>query len=497
MGKDNPPGRSERSAQRRLAKPPDLRDALRGSISPAPTSELASNLRSAAGSSSGPSRAAAAAEAAAVLFRAPTPAPADEDTVMESDDADTTVKLPVFVPPPTDTPDRNAILANVEKEAFTEDIADDPDVFYASGAKDKVLADLAAATSSTHNLVELLNLYSTSGYRLDPEATDKLTIELLQAVSTAAELGLVQHALAAGSSSQYSAIQSLIESLRSQAPPAPAPIPPTRNPGQPPPLPRSTNAIADPAGLNRPAKKAILFARSRKRPTPPNPNTRSFANAAAAASDLPQPPPLKKRKGPAATQAGLVQMAKSFPTATTEAIVQAQQVVSGSANATPSATDRARSRVKRSTTHGPSRKEVIVFTSPPVAWPDTPVVGAVNSFLGTQKLSLRIVSETRNHLGGLALLCDERPTENDIQALHAFFHAKAKKAWGFDAETRVEVGSSKSFMRIPNFPYFGVGNWNIDAKGKPIPITPAEVKDVILTSKWKDAIFLYQGTMPR
>jgi hypothetical protein len=47
----------------------------------------------------------------------------------------------------------------------------------------------------------------------------------------------------------------------------------------------------------------------------------------------------------------------------------------------------------------------------------------------------------------------------------------------------------------PNFPYFGTKLY-YNAKGKPVPITPEEVKEVLLTSKWKDTIYLYQGAMP-
>jgi hypothetical protein len=129
-----------------------------------------------------------------------------------------------------------------------------------------------------------------------------------------------------------------------------------------------------------PVKKA-LFARSRKRPLPSN--TKSFATAASTAVALPQPSPPKRRKGAAAAQAVLVQMAKSFPSAPTAAIVHAQQVMSGAAIVAPSDSDRAKARRKRSTTHGPSRKEVMVITSPPTHWPDKPVVGPLNSYLGT------------------------------------------------------------------------------------------------------------------
>jgi hypothetical protein len=460
---------------------------LQGSMSPAPTSELASSLQPKAG----PSR------ASQVFFRPPTPAPDsgsnDDMDAANIEDSDPMINIPVA---PTSTPPvppaRPATLEGANADAFMADFKD-PEAFYASGAKDKVLADLQAATRSTHNLTETLNLWSHQGYRLDADAADLLITELPQAVYTVSEIGLVQHALAAGSETQSIALRALIESLCAQAPPATAPSPPSCPSGSGP-LPRSSNATSDPAGLCWPVKKA-LFARSRKRPLPSD--AKSFATAASTAVALPQPSPPKRRKGAAAAQAGLVQMAKSFPSAPTAAIVHAQQVVSGAAIVAPSDSDRAKARRKRSTTHGPSRKEVVVITSPPTHWPDKPVVGLLNSYLDTHGRPIRAVTETRNHLGGLALICDVPLVEADIQVMHAYFDAAAKRIREDDTtETRVEVGSSKSFLRIPDFPYFGA-KLTYDTKGEPVPVTPLQVKEILLASKWKDAIHLYQGAMPR
>jgi hypothetical protein len=356
---------------------------------------------------------------------------------------------------------------------------DDPEAFYTSGAKDKVLADLQAATRSTHNLTETLNLWSHQGYRLDADAAESLVTELLQAVYTVSEIGLIQHALAAGSETQSIALHALIKSLRAQAPLASAPSPPPHPSGSGP-LPCSSNATSDPTGLRCPVKKA-LFACSRKRPLPSD--AKSFTTAASVAVALPQPSPPKRRKGAAAAQAGLVQMAKSFPSAPTAAIVHAQQVVSGAAIIALSDSDRAKARCKRSTTHGPSRKEVVVITSPPTHWPDKLVVGPLNSYLGTHGRAIRAITETWNHLGGLALVCDILLVEADIQVMHTYFDAAAKRIHEDDTtKTRVEVGSSKSFLRIPDFPYFGA-KLTYDTKGEPIPVTPLQVKEILLASK--------------
>jgi hypothetical protein len=308
-------------------------------------------------------------------------------------------------------------MEGVDADAFMEDF-DDPEAFFASGAKDKILADLQAATKPTHNLTKTLNLWSHQGYCLDADAANLLVTELLQAVYTVSKIGLVQHALAAGSETQTIALHALIKSLCAQAPPATAPSLQPRPSGSGP-LPRSSNTTSDPAGLCCLIKKA-LFMHSCKCPLPSD--TKSFATAAVA---LPQPPPPKERKGAAAAQAGLVQMVKSFPSAPPAAIVHAQQVVSSAAIVAPSDSERAKARCKQSTTH--SRKEVVVITSPPTHWPDKPVVGLLNSYLGSHGRAIRAVTETQNHLGGLALVCDVLLVKADIQVMHTYFEAGAKR----------------------------------------------------------------------
>jgi hypothetical protein len=82
------------------------------------------------------------------------------------------------------------------------------------------------------------------------------------------------------------------------------------------------------------------------------------------------------------------------------------------------------------------------------------------------------MGEPSELLGGLALVCDILPVEADIQVMHAYFDAAAKRIHEDNTtETQVEVGLSKSFLHIPDFPYFGA-KLTYDANGKPIPVTP-------------------------
>jgi hypothetical protein len=115
---------------------------------------------------------------------------------MAQDDSDNTItgrRHPVFAPPPpSPTPNHEELLRDVNREYFMDEDAKEPQHFFAVGARDKVSDDLGAAASSTRNLVELLNLYSSAGFRLDPVQSDRLAIELLQAVSAASNLGIIQ-----------------------------------------------------------------------------------------------------------------------------------------------------------------------------------------------------------------------------------------------------------------------------------------------------------------
>jgi hypothetical protein len=54
--------------------------------------------------------------------------------------------------------DHAAVMAGVDGDAFMGNF-EDMEAFFASGAKEKVLNDLQAATKSTHNLVKTLNLW--------------------------------------------------------------------------------------------------------------------------------------------------------------------------------------------------------------------------------------------------------------------------------------------------------------------------------------------------
>lgn len=230
-------------------------------------------------------------------------------------------------PPPQD---REETMQGVEKDAFQDSFEEGAEEFYPTSWKASAEVDAAKATTSLHNTTELLNLWTDKGYRIPEHLTDSFATELLQVVYSASEIGLIRQV--ANGASQVAALEQVIESLRSQLPPGPPP-PPVYGPSgsglQPP---HSSNATSDPAGLHRPRKKLIPAQSScQPPPPPPRPTPASFASTAAATASLSQPPPAKRRKGSAAMAEGLVQMAKSFPSAPNASIIQVQQIVAGGA----------------------------------------------------------------------------------------------------------------------------------------------------------------------
>jgi hypothetical protein len=55
------------------------------------------------------------------------------------------------------------------------------------------------------------------------------------------------------------------------------------------------------------------------------------------------------------------------------------------------------------------------------------VIGPLNSYLGSHGRAIQAITNTWNHLRGLALVCDILPVEADIQVMHAYFDTVAKR----------------------------------------------------------------------
>jgi hypothetical protein len=249
-------------------------------------------------------------------------------------------------------------------------------------------------------------------------ASYHLVNELIQAVYNISKTGLVEHAFgdAPANSPACTANAVTINRLcNSTKTLSSAPVPP---------LPSSTPALAlsDPVGLCRAGKHAI-FACLDDLPLKLGPQL---------PLQMLQPrlcpyPPFKKQKGNTQhCDKGLVQMTRAFPTASSPAITKAQEVVTG-ASTLLSKAQSAKEKQRCSATNRPSQKFIIVSFSPPIMWPSTPAMDHANMYLGSHKHSLHFISEEQNHLGGLALFCNDLPSSEDINTIHLFFQTTVDK----------------------------------------------------------------------
>ena len=160
------------------------------------------------------------------------------------------------------------------------------------------------------------------------------------------------------------------------------------------------------------------------------------------AAHLPTPTPLGKRKHPSKEEA------RVFPSANPTSLTNAQAAVSGDPHCVTPA-EAVRTKQKRYTTHGQSRCQVVVYASPPIVWKVDKVMNQINDLLVKSKWSVHVssVSET---WGTLALETTTIPDAADLKVFESLF-ANVQKAP--DGELRCEVPTSKSCLKICNFPY--------------------------------------------
>src|ERR1700724_16981 len=245
--------------------------------------------------------------------------------------------------------------------------------------------------------------------------------------------------------------------------PAPAPAPPSR----PPPVPHATRPI-------RPLPSKLASARKEV--------DNSWTQVVAGT----------KRKTVADREEAIIALAKTFPSTTTIALQDAASAVAG--RLSPSPSQLCRKKIRKHTTYGDSRKQIRVFTMPPFTWNVAHFINQVNSRLGNDKSALRVTSVSSSR-GGLSLEMTDVPSATDLESIEDLCK-KALAESPTDTEIRVEIPSSKSCLKICDFPYFGL-KVNKDDKGKPLPISSEEIAKIISSTKWVTAIDFYENSTPR
>src|SRR6202023_3324506 len=159
-----------------------------------------------------------------------------------------------------------------------------------------------------------------------------------------------------------------------------------------------------------------------------------------------------KRKTTADREEAIIALAKTFPSTTTIALQDAASAVAGQTSFSPS--QLCRKNIRKHTTYGGSRKQIHIFTMPPFTWNVAHFINQANSRLGNDKSTLRVTSVSSSR-GDLSLETTDVPSATDLESIEDLCK-KALAESSTDTEIRVEIPSSKSCLKICNFPYFGL-----------------------------------------
>ena len=127
-----------------------------------------------------------------------------------------------------------------------------------------------------------------------------------------------------------------------------------------------------------------------------------------------------------------------------------------------------------------SRKQVTVFTSPPFKWMEDVVYNQINGRLGNAKHSIRVMS-VESSRGGLSLVTSDVPDKDDLEVFTTLFKSELKQK-APETDLRVEIPTSKSCLKICDFPYYGLTPKRDEKTGKLIPLTVEQVATILESS---------------
>jgi len=186
-------------------------------------------------------------------------------------------------------------------------------------------------------------------------------------------------------------------------------------------------------------------------------------------------------------------MAKSFPASTTIALQQATSAVTGrQLQGTPSEAKHARQ--EKFTTQGRSHKLVAIYTSPLFEWKLDNTFNQINGHLGNAKQEIRVVA-VKSSRRVLALSTTDISDDKDLAIFNSLFcEILAEKAP--ITEMRVKVPTSKSSLKINDFPFFGLTpKWN--EKGQLLSLTKKQLCTILNQSPFTKEFSFYENSGPR
>jgi len=186
-------------------------------------------------------------------------------------------------------------------------------------------------------------------------------------------------------------------------------------------------------------------------------------------------------------------MAKSFPASTTIALQQATATVTGKTRQQTVAEAR-RVKQRKSTTQGRSRKSISVYSVPPFPWKEDKIFGQINGHLGNAKRSIHITS-VKSGWGGLSFLTTDVPNDEDIDVFDRMFRSILANIAPL-TDLKVEVPTSKSSVKINDFPFFGLAPTRND-KGQLVALTEEQLVGILAKAPFAKDFAFYENSKPR
>jgi len=199
-------------------------------------------------------------------------------------------------------------------------------------------------------------------------------------------------------------------------------------------------------------------------------------------------PVTNKRKTGLPQEEVLVELAKTFPATTTIALQQASSTVTGRQALTPS--EARRKCQKKFTTQGRSRKSVSVYSSPPFTWKEDVIYNQINGHLGNAKRSIRVTG-IESSRGTLSLSTDA----DDLAVFSRLFQDVVMEK-SPNTVLKVEVPTSKSSVKINDFPFFGLTPQR-NEKGQLVPLTADRLISILKASPFGKDFLFYENSGPR
>jgi len=365
--------------------------------------------------------------------------------------------------------------------------------------QDSFSEDLGAAVESMAKVAEFLSYSARVGRRFPQEQTNAAVGALLQAVINANDHGMFTAALNDESNGQnrHALFGTMLSELARLPGVAAFTTAPEAFAAAARDVPMAGPSDPSPRAAGKPPAKPIIPARSTKRPPPPpsaqKPEPKTFASRAKAAAALVQPISVKRKANPKSLRdEAVVALARTFPDADIDKVLKAQGDLTGRPDA-PTEAERLRAKRRRHTTYGQSRRAFVVYSTPPANWQVEKIMSNINQELARQKRSVKVES-AEDIRGALTMVTSVVPDEDDLKILQTLFETsyKAKIAAG-EMTIRVEIPSSKSCLKINDFPYYN----GFNPENEPVKWTGESLKKVLDQSPYGREIKLYNGSMPR